>query len=273
MRPGTPSLAAAAIAVGALATASALELKRATLATFDRYVALTESRIAKEVDGSAPFLWVDRHPERDRAALDARLKRGEVISERLTTLDGTKEINVDDGMIHHWVGTILLPGIPLDRVVAFVQQYDRYPEWFGPTIQRARLIRHSGDHFDVAMRTTMNKIITVVVDGDYAIDYRRLSSTRLYTRSVARNLYDVKSPGAANEQRTPVDQINGFLWRLNTYCSFDERPEGTYEQCESISLTRGIPFGFGLIVKPFVTGIPRETLEFTLGRVRDGLRK
>ena len=43
-------------------------------------------------------------------------------------------------------------------------------------------------------------------------------------------------------------------------------------QCESISLTRGIPFGFGLIVKPFVTSIPRETLAFALETTRNTLK-
>ena len=42
--------------------------------------------------------------------------------------------------------------------------------------------------------------------------------------------------------------------------SFEERPEGTLEQCESISLTRQPPFGLGWVVKPFITGIPRETV-------------
>jgi hypothetical protein len=44
-----------------------------------------------------------------------------------------------------------------------------------------------------------------------------------------------------------------------------------YVQCESISLTRGIPFGVGWIVRPFVTSIPRETLEFTLETTRKAL--
>ena len=63
----------------------------------------------------------------------------------------------------------------------------------------------------------------------------------------------------------------GYLWRFQMWCSFDQRPEGTYEQCESVSLTRGIPLGLGWIVGPFVNSIPRETLELTLGRIREGL--
>jgi hypothetical protein len=39
-------------------------------------------------------------------------------------------------------------------------------------------------------------------------------------------------------------------------------------QCESVSLSRGIPFMLGALIKPFVTGIPRETLTFTLEAAR-----
>jgi len=55
-------------------------------------------------------------------------------------------------------------------------------------------------------------------------------------------------------------------------CSLEAREAGTYVQCESISLSRAIPTGLGWIVRPFVTGIPRESLEFTLGKMRTTLR-
>jgi hypothetical protein len=51
------------------------------------------------------------------------------------------------------------------------------------------------------------------------------------------------------------------------------RDGGVYIQCESVSLTRGIPFGLGWVVGPFVTSIPRESLTFTLERTRQQLEK
>jgi hypothetical protein len=261
------------IALAGLATATLTpaELKPHTLAAFDRYVRLTEARMAPEIDGRASFLWIDRHAPADRDALFARLRRGEVVSEKLETRDNGRPIDVDDGLIHHWIGTVFLPGVTVDRARAFVEQYDRYAELFSPTIQRSRVLRRTPDRFEVAMRTWSKKVVTVVIDADYVIEYRPLSGTRLATRSVATNLFQVDNAGQPDERRTPGDRAGGYLWRLNTYCSFEQRPEGTYEQCESISLTRGIPFMLIPIVRPFVTGIPRETLEFTLGRVRDGL--
>jgi hypothetical protein len=248
---------------------TAFELKTATLAAFDRYVGLTETRMAGEAAGSSPFLWIDRQPPGDRTALHARLGRGDVVSARLETRDGNRPIEISGGMVHHWVGTVLLPGVPLGRAVTFVQGYARYPEVFAPIIQRARVLSRSGDRFTVMMRTRAKNVIEVVLDADYRIDYQRLDQNRLLTRSVATNLFLIDSPGGADERRTPVDQTTGWIWRLNTYCAFEQRIEGTYQQCESVSLTRGIPWGWGPLVNRFVIGFPRETLEFTLGRVRE----
>jgi hypothetical protein len=44
-------------------------------------------------------------------------------------------------------------------------------------------------------------------------------------------------------------------------------------ECESISLTRDIPFGLGWIVKPFVTSLPKDSLAFTLETTRKTLSK
>ena len=63
------------------------------------------------------------------------------------------------------------------------------------------------------------------------------------------------------------------MWRLHNYCSFEQRADGVYEQCESVSLSRQIPWMVRLIVRPFVTGVPRETLEHTLGTVRAKLAR
>jgi hypothetical protein len=250
----------------------ARELKPATLAAFEKYVKLTEARMATEVSGASPFLWVDRQPEAQRAQLYARLKRGDVLPHRLETREGNKEIEISDGMIHHWVGTILLPGATLDKVMAFVKDYGNYSKYFAPTIVRSRVNSQTADRFEVSMRTSTKKVITVVIDADYVIEYRPIGEDRMYTRSAAKNLFEVGHAGTPQEHRTPAEQGKGYLWRLNNYCSFVERTEGVYEQCESISLTTDIPWYLNWIVSPFVTSVPRETLEFTLGRVRAGVK-
>ena len=269
-----PLALSAAFLTPAAGEPGASDLKPHTLRAFDRYVTLTEARIAGELAGSSPLLWLDRQQPDVRAGHLASLNRGEVVSERLETRDGTREIEVNDGLIHHWVGTVLLPNVTADRARRFVQQYERYPALFSPTIQRARVVSRTGDRFVVEMRTWAQKVgVTVVIDADYTIDYRTLSPARFHSKSVAGRLFLVDSPGAASESRVPGDKTDGWLWRLNTYCSFETVPAGTIEQCESVSLTRGIPWLVRWAVRPFVSGIPRETLAFTLGRVRAEIGK
>ena len=260
------------VAVGLLAGSAddlAPQLQPKTRAAFDRYVTVTEARIATELDGRQPFLWINRLPAAAKADAMSRLERGEVVHERLETRDNGKSIEADDGMIHHWIGSVLLPKVSLAKARSVVERYDQYPRVLKPMVQNSRVVSRTGDNFLVQMRTSMTKaMVTVVIDADYDVSYRSLGPSRLYTRSVAGNIFEVKSAGEPGETRIQGDKSGGFLWRLNTYCSFEEIPAGTVEQCESISLTRGIPI-YAFFVKPFVTSIPRDTLAFTLGRVRE----
>jgi hypothetical protein len=83
------------------AQATAAELKPKTVAAFDHYVQLTEARLAGELSGSTPFLWMDRLPEARRAAALVELREGHVVVEKLEARDGDKPIPVPGGMIHH----------------------------------------------------------------------------------------------------------------------------------------------------------------------------
>ena len=262
-------------AVWLLATlAPPLDLRPETLKAFDRYVQLTEARIAQEISGAVPFLWIDRLPASSRNGTLDRLKKGNVVVERLETRDGTKEVEVPDGLIHHWIGTVLLPQVTLDRTVVFVQDYPRYPAVFAPLIQRANVKAKAPDRFDVTMRTWGKKVgVEVVIDADYAIEYRRFSQAKLYTRSVASNIHEVQSPGTPGETLVPAAKSRGFMWAINTYCSFEERAEGVYEQCESISLTRTAMWLVRAVASAVAGEIPRETLEMTLSKVRAGVVK
>jgi hypothetical protein len=269
---GNPAAIAFAGAIVATAPAVAgLELRPPTLAAYDRYVTLTEARLSQERSGASPFLWIDRQPAAVRDGIMARLRAGEVVVERMETKDAGRTIAAPGGLIHHWLGTVALPGVGLDRVVSFVQDYDRYPEVFAPLIARSRVKNRTGDRFVVAMRTSVKKVISVVMDGDYVIDYHRLGAHRVWTTNVATELHQVEDPDTPQEQAVPTDKTSGYLWRFRMYCAFEEREGLSLEQCESITLTRSIPFGLGWIVGRFVSGIPRDTMVFTLGQVRGAL--
>src|SRR5689334_2403676 len=110
------------------ATAHAAELKQKTTTAFDRYVAATEARFANELRPDGPFLYIDAmNPDAKRQAYD-QLKNGEILVQKLETKAPGVSSDVPDGMVHHWVGLIFIPGATLAKTLPIVKDYDRRAE-------------------------------------------------------------------------------------------------------------------------------------------------
>jgi len=249
---------------------AAADLQPATIAAFDRYVRLTELRQARELSGKAPFLWIDRLQASARADADKRLRAGEIVLSALETKENGKTVDIPDGLRHHWIGTVLLEGVPNGRVVALMQDYDRYQNIYAPNVRRSKLVARDNDHFSAQLQLFMKKVVSVVLNTDYEVEYVRINPNRIFVRSYATRIAEVEQTDAG-EREKPVGHDNGFLWRFNNYCAVESRDGRTYAQCESVSLSRDIPFGFGWLVRPLVTEIPKESLEFTLNAMRAAL--
>lgn len=269
-------LAAACIAflrIAPVPDAAAADLRADTVAAFERYVRLTEARMMEETAGRHPFLWLDRLAVAERPEAMARLRRGEIVVDRLQTRDAGRLIQMPNGMCHHWLGTVFAPEAGLARAVALMQSYDSYPEIYRPAVRRSRTMSRDGDRFNVYLQLFMKKVISVVLNTEYDVQYVPIPPNRMVVRSYTTRIAEVQHPDTAEEQEKPVGHDSGFLWRFNNYCGLEERDGGTYIQCESISLSRDVPTGLGWLIRPFVTGIPRESLEFTLGTIRTALAK
>ena len=252
--------------------ASTAELKPATVAAFERYVRATEARIAADVADERRFLYVDTLGETARARL-AELAAGRLVIERLRTLEKGEPIEAPDGLIHHWLGVVFVPGGTAAAAVDLLRDYDRHAAIYRPAVERSRVLEQSGDTYQVFLRFFMKKVIAVTVNSEHTARFTRIDSRRTYSRVVSTRVQEVEHPGTPSEHELPVGNDGGYLWRINSYWRFLERDGGVYLQCESISLTRAIPFGLGWAVGPFVTSIPRESLTFTLETTRSVLAK
>jgi hypothetical protein len=85
-----------------------------------------------------------------------------------------------------------------------------------------------------------------------------------HSRSSAVRIAEVENAGKSDEREKTPDDDGGFMWKMETWWRMEERDGGVYVQSEVVSLTRDIPTGLGWMIKPFVTGIPKESLTFTL---------
>ena len=239
-----------------------------TVEAFNRYVKLTEAGMDSEAARHAPFLWVETLPAERRATAREQLREGKVVIERLETLDGGKPIDVPGGLIHHWIGTVFIPGATLAQTLALEQDYDHHQDYFRPNVMRSKILRHDGNHFRVQLRFYAKKILTSILDTEHDVNYTAVDSTHASSRSHTTRIQEVENAGKPDERLVPAGHDRGFLWRMNTYWRFEEKDGGTYVESQSISLTRDIPTGLGFVVGPFVTSIPRESLEFTLSTTR-----
>jgi hypothetical protein len=244
------------------------KLRNDTVAAFDRYVQLTEERNEMELKRGSAMFWVDSLPETRRADAYATLKRGEVQIHQLITLDAGKPIVCPDGMIHHWVGVVFIPGAKLDDVLGILQDYDHQSIYYAPDVERSRIESRDGDHFRVFLRFRRHKIITVVLNTEHEVRYFHDAPGRAHSRSSAVRIAEVENPGKSDEGEKPPGDDGGYLWRMETWWRMEERDGGVYVQSEVASLTRDIPTGLGWLVGPFVTSIPKETLVFTLDATR-----
>jgi len=249
--------------------AAAADLQPRTVAAFDRYVRLTETRMG----GGAPFLWIDSLPPARRQARQDELRRNMLVIEPLTTYESGREIDIPDGLVHHWLGLAFVPGASIDEALALLQDYNAHATIYQPVVARSKLIAKNGDTFRFYLRFAMKQIITVVVNSDHEARFTRPARGRAEGRIRSTRIAEVEDPDTAGERELPVGRDGGYLWRLYTYWRLLERDGGTYLQCESISLTRGIPTGFRWLVGPFVTSIPRESLTFTLETTRNRLAR
>ena len=262
--------AAATLAALAVSPASATELKPETLAAFNRYAAARDAQFDEE-SGHDPFLWADAQPAEKRAACYNQLQNQGVVIEQLDRVINGKKYEVPDGMVHHWVGIVFIPGAKVAAVVALIEDYDHHSKYFTPEVTRSKLVSRDGDHFLTYLRFYKKHILTVTIDTWHEAWYRAISGTREVSRSHITRAQEVQNSGQSDESLRPEGNDRGFLWRMNTYWKFEEKDGGTYVQCESITLTREIPLLLKPIIEPFVTSVPRESLVGVLTHTRSAV--
>jgi hypothetical protein len=144
-------------------------------------------------------------------------------------------------------------------------------------VVQAKIFSQQDDHYQVVMRVKQHHVITVVMDTAYEVTFApsRLhsDSPRGYSISRSTRISEIEDAGTPKEHPLPPNEAHGFLWRLNTYWSYEELDGGLYIQIESVSLTRAIPTGLGWVIGPFVESVPRESLEFTLRSTSKALKR
>ncbi len=238
----------------------AVELKSETVLEFNKVITSVEARLEARFGGQQ-FLWSDEFPGLKQQLLD-----GVVIAQ---PIKGNGIIPIKGGLVQDWRGAVFVPHASLRDVLTIVQDYDHHREIYKPDVAEAKIESRKGDEFLVFMRIVKSKFMfSDVLDTENAIRFIRLDARRVYSRSYSKRINEVAAAGQASEHELPSGQDRGLLWRLNGYWFFEERDEGVYITCESITLTRDIPFGMGTLLGPVIHDMPGESLRKSLEQTR-----
>jgi len=207
------------------------------------------------------FLWFDENP-----ATRQQLRNGAVIAQ---PVEGNGIVPLKGGLVQDWRGAVFIPRSTLRDVLSIVQDFDRHHDFYKPDIESAKIESRQGDEFLVFMRIVKSKfLLSDVLNTEQVIQFIRLDPQRVYSRARSQRINEVAAPGRSGEHELPVGQDRGLLWRLYGYWFYEERDGGVYITCESITLTRDIPFGMGTLLGPVIHDLPGDALRKSLEQTR-----
>ena len=243
-------------------------LQAKTLRDFAKYVAIVEAQSARELENNEPFLEIERQPPAEFARTMAALKRGDVIVTRAAVRDpSSNDIEIDGGLINHWRGTVFVPKVSLDHLLAVLQepQTDQHKQ---EDVLSSRVISRDGDSQKVYLRLRRTKFVTVVYDTEYDVDYKRLAPDRALSNSISTKIVEIENAGTPRERALPEGNDHGYMWRLNSYWRYQQVDGGVLVEVESLTLSRDLPAIIGPLIRPIVNSTARESMSRTLASVR-----
>ena len=93
------------------------------------------------------------------------------------------------------------------------------------------------------MKLRRSKVITVTYNTEHDVRYRRLARARARAPAASPPASpQLDDAGTPQEHELKPGSDSGYLWRLNAYWRYEAVPGGVLIECESVSLSRAVPY-------------------------------
>lgn len=262
----TAALCVLLLGVAFCTMAETAELKPRTESAWSDYVAATERRIRAEQASEHGFLALDFQERAARAR--ARVRRGDILVSRVETRDADDaDLDIPNGEVHHWRGSIFVPSATVDDVLHELGRPLARRD-FPEDVLESRVLEREGRRSRVFLKLRRKKIVTVHYNTEHEVEFTHHGDRRASSRSVATRIAELDHAETPRETEKPIGHDRGFLWRLNAYWRYEQVDGGVIIECESISLSRSVPSGFRWMVAPLIKRAARESMERTLTAMR-----
>lgn len=182
---------------------------------------------------------------------------------------GNGVVNVPGGLIQDWVGAVFVPKTTLADTLRFVQDYPEHGRYYNPDVLKVTVLWQNGNDYLIRTRVFKSKFfVSDTLDIDNRIHYVQLDPKRAYSRSAGERVVEITNAGKPDEHELPPGHDRGLLWRINGYWFFEENGGGVFITCESVTLTREIPFLMSKMLSPILHELPGEALKTSLEKTR-----
>jgi hypothetical protein len=241
------------LAIGVPAISSATGLRPETQKAWNEYLHGVDLREGIDLRATkSQFLWIDQDPQRA-----ARVRQGEILADSEL---GPSNRPVSYGVIHDWIGAIFIPGVTPTQVFAVVNNYNRYSEFYCPSVIDAALLARTGQEDRFRVRY-FRKVLFVseVLDAEYQVHHVQLDARHWHTIAQSTRLTDVG------------EEDSRYIWRLYTVSRFEQRDGGVYMEQEHIVLSRAIPSGFRWLAEPAIRQLSRDLVVDSLRQTREAV--
>ncbi len=252
----------AALVLSAPQPAKPWDLKQQTVQAWEAYVSTAVANMKARLRPEGTFLWCDETPE-----IHQRVKEGEVV---VSPMRGNGRTPVARGLIHHWIGAVFIPNMSLDDVLAVVDDYDHYKDFYQPTIADSKCLSCTESPHAYFLRFFKKVLfVTSVTDVEYNSPLFRLDGQRSYSLAASTSLWEVQNYGKPTESRGTPGHGNGYVWRMQSISRYQQRDGGVFMELEALALSRDIPISYRWLVSPIISQLSRNELSASLTQSRD----
>ena len=257
----------AVLLLGAL-RATAADLQSRTLKGWENYVQLTERRISSELSSQKGFLSLDFQDASKSDHERQSVLNGEIPIKRIATgASGKRSIPVPNGMIHHWRGSVFVPGVTLDFVLSRVNN-PSLEDTRQEDVLDSRVLESAPGQLKLYLKLQRSKIVTVVYNTEHLVRYQRHGNGQASSSSIATKISELERLHGNAEREKPEGRDRGFLWRMNSYWRYQQVSGGVIVECESMTLSRSIPSLLEYMIRPIINSVARESMHRTLQSMR-----
>ncbi len=214
-------------------------LNNAAILTYQRYIDNFE-KSSSDAFAASGVMWIDRESGGKITALD----------QGKTVMEPRQNADIEGGSIHHFSGTIRVPGGTIENLKRVMQDYPHYPKYFSPDVASAtgKMIPDSSprdEHYESKIFLVQSTIwLDVAYQAVYDTHFLQWGDYRFESKSTSTSIKELRNAKTPADGTFPEGDDHGFLWKTNTYWFARERNGGLDIEADSITLSRPIPTGF-----------------------------